>query len=181
MKFSIGRPCIHRAFAPFRHKHLDHAICRPLRSFSVRLDPVSACRASCIGFVAQPSNPDGFVVNRCKPRGLGVASTIIPLVTWPPRHPGSVLVLWSKPTKHRVQALVVSLYPTPAPIHDFVLLFLPPCGLHFISFSHRVHQVEPICLSTPRRPHRLGPFAPALHMHQRKSCRNLHLQYSTKS
>jgi hypothetical protein len=31
--------------------------------------------------VAQPSNPDGFVVNRRKPRELGVASTPIPLMT----------------------------------------------------------------------------------------------------
>jgi hypothetical protein len=29
-----------------------------------------------------------------------------------------------------VQTPVVSLYPTPAPVHDFVLLFLPPCGPH---------------------------------------------------
>jgi hypothetical protein len=58
-------------------------------------------------------------------------------------------------------------------IHDFVLLFLPVC--------HRVHRAEPTCLSTLWRPHRLRPFAPALHLHQRKSSRNLHLQYSAKS
>jgi hypothetical protein len=44
--------------------------------------------------MAQPSNPDGFVVNRRKLRGLGAASTPIPLMTLPPRRPGSVLVLW---------------------------------------------------------------------------------------
>jgi hypothetical protein len=65
--------------------------------------------------VAQPSNPDGFVVNRRKPRGLGAASTPIPLMTWLPRHPGSVLVLWSKLTKPRVLTPVVSRYPTRAP------------------------------------------------------------------
>jgi hypothetical protein len=30
MKFSIGRPRIHRAFASSQRKHLDHAACRPL-------------------------------------------------------------------------------------------------------------------------------------------------------
>jgi hypothetical protein len=115
MKFSIGRPRIHRAFASSQRKHLDHVTCRPLRSFSARPDPISARRASGLGFVAQPSNPDGFLVNRRKPRGLGVASTLIPLMTWPTRRPGSVLVLWSKPTKPHVQTLVVSRYPAPAP------------------------------------------------------------------
>jgi hypothetical protein len=115
MKFSIGRPRIHRAFVSYQRNHLDHAACRPLRSFSTRQDPISACRASGLGVVAQPSNPDGFVVNRRKPRGLGAASTPIPLVTWPPRRPGSVLVLWSKPTKPRVQISVVNRYPAPAP------------------------------------------------------------------
>jgi hypothetical protein len=47
-------------------------------------------------FVAQTSNPDGFVVNRREPRGLGAASMPIPLMTWPPCCPGSVLVLWPK-------------------------------------------------------------------------------------
>jgi hypothetical protein len=47
--------------------------------------------------------------------------------------------------------------------------------------GHRVPRAEPTCLSTPRRPHRLRPFAPAPHLHQRKSSRNLHLQYSAKS
>jgi hypothetical protein len=73
------------------------------------------------------------------------------------------------------------LRPNQETIPDFVLLFLPPCGPHLISFGHRVHRVEPTCLSTPRRPHRLRPFAPALHLHQHKSSRNLHLQYSAKS
>jgi hypothetical protein len=90
MKFSIGRSRIHRVFVSSQCKHLDHAACRLLRSLSARPDPVSTCRASGLGFVAQPSNPDGFVVNRRKPRGLGAASTPIPLMTWPPRRPGSV-------------------------------------------------------------------------------------------
>jgi hypothetical protein len=86
----------------------------------------------------------------------------IPLMTWPPRRPGSTLVL-------RLNQETVP---------DFVLLFLPPCGPHLISFDHWVHRAEPTCLSTPRGPHRLRPLAPALHLHQRKSSRNLHLQYS---
>jgi hypothetical protein len=47
--------------------------------------------------------------------------------------------------------------------------------------GHRVPRVRPTCLSTPRRPRRHRPFAPTLHLHQRKSSRNLHLQYSAKS
>jgi hypothetical protein len=105
------------------------------------------------------------VVNRRKPHGLGAASTPISLMTWPPCHPGSTLVL-------RLNLETVP---------DFVLLFLPPCGPHLISFGHRVHRAKPTCLSIPRRPHMLRPFAPALHLHQRKSSRNLHLQYLAKS
>jgi hypothetical protein len=89
--------------------------------------------------------------------------------------------LWSKPTKPRVQTPVVRRYPTSAPVHDFVLLFLPSCGPHLISFGHLVHQADPTCLYTPQRPHRLRPFVPAQYLHQRKSSRDLHLQYSTKS
>jgi hypothetical protein len=54
---------------------------------------VSPSRASGLGFVAQPRNPDSFVVNRRKPRGLSVASMPIPLKSWLPRRPGSTLVL----------------------------------------------------------------------------------------
>jgi hypothetical protein len=87
-----------------------------------------------LSFVAQPRNPEGFVVNRRKPRGLGAASTPIPLMTWPPSRPGSTLVLrFNQET-----------------VPDFVLLFLPPCGPHLISFGHWVHRAEPTCLSTPR-------------------------------
>jgi hypothetical protein len=63
----------------------------------MHLYSVFARRASGLGFVAQPSNPTSFVVNRRKPR---------------------------------VQTSVVSRYPALAPIDDFVLLFLPPCGPH---------------------------------------------------
>jgi hypothetical protein len=80
MKFYIGQSRIHRDFASSQRKHLDHAACRPLRSFSTHPDPVSARRAFGFGFVAQSSNPDGFVANRHKPRRLGAASTPIPLM-----------------------------------------------------------------------------------------------------
>jgi hypothetical protein len=89
--------------------------------------------------------------------------------------------LWSKPTKPRVQILVVSRHPASAHVHDSVLLFLPPCGPHLIPFGHRVHRAKPTCLSTPRRPCKARPFAPTLHLHQCKSSCNLHLQYSAKS
>jgi hypothetical protein len=147
-----------------RRKPCDPDACPSLRNLSTRSDPVYVCRASSLGFVAQPRNPDSFVVNHRKPRRLGVASTPIPLMTWPPHHPGSTLGL----------RLNKEMLP------NFVLLFYPPCGLQMISFAHRVHQVEPTCLSTPQRPHRLRPFTPALHLHQCKSSRNLHLQYLTK-
>jgi hypothetical protein len=32
--------------------------------------------------------------------------------------------------KSRMQTLIVSCYPAPAPVDDFVLLFLPPCDPH---------------------------------------------------
>jgi hypothetical protein len=59
--------------------------------------------------------------------------------------------------------------------------FLPPCVPHLIPFGHRLHRAKPTCLSTPRRPRKVRLFAPALHLHQRKSSRNLNLQYSAKS
>jgi hypothetical protein len=60
--------------------------------------------------------------------------------------------------KPHVQTPIVSRYPAPAPIHDFILLFLPPCGPHLIPFGHQVHRADPTCLSTPRRPHKAKTF-----------------------
>jgi hypothetical protein len=80
-----------------------------------------------------------------------------------------------------MQTLVVSRYPAPAPIEDFVLLFLPPCGPHLTPLatgSLESGLLVPPLLGGPTR-HR--PFAPTLHLHQRKLNRNLHLQYSAKS
>jgi hypothetical protein len=67
-----------------------------------------------------------------------LAATIVPS--------SLVLVLSSKPTKPRVQTPVVSHYPAPAHLQNFVLLFLPPCGPHLISFDQWIHQAEPTCL-----------------------------------
>jgi hypothetical protein len=83
--------------------------------------------------------------------------------------------------KPRVQTLVVSRFPAPAPVDDFVLLFLPPCGPHLTPLAPGSLEsglpISPL-LGGPAR-HR--PFAPTLHLHQRKPSRNLHLQYSAKS
>jgi hypothetical protein len=122
-------------------------VCPPLRSFSTCPDPVSARRASCLGFVAKPSNPAGFVVNRCKPH---------------------------------VQTSVVSRYSTPAPIDDFVLLFLPPCGPHLTPLATGSLESDLLVSPLLGGPARHRPFAPTLHLHQCKSSRNLHLQYLAK-
>jgi hypothetical protein len=83
--------------------------------------------------------------------------------------------------KPHVQTLVVSRYPAPAPLHNFVLLFLSLCSPHLTPLA--TESLEPRLLVSPLLggPTRHRPFAPTLHLHQRKSSRNLHLQYSTKS
>jgi hypothetical protein len=136
-------PGAHRVVGPGTHRGSG-----PREVHTIHPDPVSARRASGLGFVVQPSNPTGFVVNRRKPRA---------------------------------QTLVVSCYPAPAPIDDFVLLFLPPCGLHLTPLA--TGSLESSLLVSPllRGPARHRPFALTLHLHQRKSSRNLHQQYSAKS
>jgi hypothetical protein len=83
--------------------------------------------------------------------------------------------------KPRVQTPVVNRYPALTPVHDFVLLFLPPCGPHSTLLA--TGSLKPSLLVSPllggRARHR--PFTLALHLHQRKSSRNLQLQYSAKS
>jgi hypothetical protein len=81
---------------------------------SCRVSPASKLLGAPGSHLRLPS-PQRFVVNRCKPRGLSAASMPIPLMTWPPRRPDLVLVLWSKPTKPRMQTSVMSRYPAPAP------------------------------------------------------------------
>jgi hypothetical protein len=88
-----------------------------------------------------------------------------PLMTWLPRSPDSPLVL-------RLNQETV---------HDFILLFMPPCGLHFDPAGHRVPRTKPTCLLHTWRPHWQRPFALVLHLHQHKSSRNLHLQYLGKN
>jgi hypothetical protein len=101
-----------------------------------------------------------------------------------------VLVLWLNQVTRQflvnrrkpcVQTPVVSRYPAPAPAHDFVLIFLPPCGPHLTPLTTR--SLKPSILVSPllRGPARHRPFALALHLHQSKTSRNLHLQYSAKS
>jgi hypothetical protein len=83
--------------------------------------------------------------------------------------------------KPRVQTPVVSRYLAPASVQYFVLLFLPPCGPHLtplVTGSLELSLlVSPLLGGLAR--HR--PFTPAIHLHQRKSSRNQHLQYSAKS
>jgi hypothetical protein len=83
--------------------------------------------------------------------------------------------------KPRVQTLVVSRYPAPPPVDDFILLFLPPCGPHLTPLS--TGSIESGLLDFPLLEGltRHRPFVPTLHLHQHKSIRNLHLQYSTKT
>jgi hypothetical protein len=83
--------------------------------------------------------------------------------------------------KPRVQTPVVSSCPEPAPVDDFILLFLPPCGSHLTPLT--TGSLESGLLVSPLLggPTRHRPFAPTLHLHQRKSSRNQHLQYSAKS
>jgi hypothetical protein len=83
--------------------------------------------------------------------------------------------------KCHVLTLVVSRYPTPAPINDFVYLFLPPCDSHMTPLA--TGSLESGLLVSPLLggPARHRPFTPTLHLHQRKSSRNLHIQYLVKS
>ncbi len=85
-----------------------------------------------LGFVAQPSNPVVLWPNHCKPRGLGAASTPIPLMTWPPRSSRLGVGFVAKPINPacKLQLLAATLHRLHVP--DLVLLFLPACGPHLI-------------------------------------------------
>jgi hypothetical protein len=80
-----------------------------------------------------------------------------------------------------VQTPVVSRYPVPTPVHDFVLLFLPPCGPHLTPLATESLMPSLLVSPLPGGPARHRPFTLALHLHQHKSSHNLHLQYSAKS
>jgi hypothetical protein len=67
-------------------------------------------------------------VNHRKPRELGVASARLP------HSPGSTLVL-------RLDQEIV---------HDFILLFMPPCGPHFTPMATGSLERSLLVFSTPR-------------------------------
>jgi hypothetical protein len=101
-----------------------------------------------------------------------------------------VLILWldqvtrrfsGEPPQILRETPVVSRYPAPSLVDDFVLLFLPPCGPHLTPLA--TGSLESGLLVSPLLggPTRHRPFTPTLHLHQRKSSRTLHLQYSAKS
>jgi hypothetical protein len=75
--------------------------------------------------------------------------------------------------KPNMKTPVVSRYRAPATIDDFVLLFLPPRGPHLTPLA--AGSLQPSLLVSPLLggPARHRPFTPALHLHQRKSSRNL--------
>jgi hypothetical protein len=107
----------------------------------------------------------------------------------PPTEP-PVLVLWLSQVTRRFCGELwqtprvdsgVSRYPALAHVHDFILLFLPPCSPHLSRSAIRYIELSLLVSPLLRGPARIRPFAPALHLHQRKSSRNLHLQYSAKS
>jgi hypothetical protein len=87
------------------------------------------------------------------------------LLTRQPRRPNSVLVLWSKPTKPRVQTPVVSHYPAPAPCSRLCLAFLVTVRSALEPVGHQAPRTKLACLSTPWRPHRHRPFTLVLHLH----------------
>jgi hypothetical protein len=66
-------------------------------------------------------------------------------------------------------------------VHDFILLFMPPCGQHLTPLATGFLERSLLVLSTPGGPHRRRPFALVLHLHQHQSSRNLHLQYLAKN
>jgi hypothetical protein len=65
-------------------------------------------------------------------------------------------------------------------IHDFILLFMPPCGPHLTPLATGPSN-QATCLLHTWRPHRRRPFALVLHLHQHQLSRNLHLQYLAKN
>jgi hypothetical protein len=83
--------------------------------------------------------------------------------------------------KPRVQTLVVSRYPAPVLVHDFVLLNLAPCGPHLTPLATGSLGSGLLVSPLLGGPTRHRPFAPAHHLHQRKSSCNIYLQYSVKS
>jgi hypothetical protein len=171
---------VHRAFTSSQCKLLDHAACGMLRSYSARLDHASARRASYLGFVAQPSNTDGFVVNHRKPHGLGAASAPMPLMIWLPRHPDSVLVVWPNQ-----QTIMLGFVEQPRdPTVFWCTTENPACKLQPHHAKHRARQAFHLCI--PNGLLSLAPFydlAATLHRldlgfeAQPKNCTQLHIAF----
>jgi hypothetical protein len=119
-------------------------------------------------------------------RFAGIEASRHAQIPSPPVEP-PVLVLWLNQgfvvncRKPHVQTPVVSPYPAPALVHDFILLFLPPCGPHSTPLA--IVSLKPSLLVSPLLggPARHRPFALSLHLHQRKSSHSLDLQYWFKS
>jgi hypothetical protein len=92
--------------------------------------PSSVLRSWLCGSTKEPS---GFLVNHRKPRELGVCLCQLPLMTWLLRSPGSTLVF-------RLNQETV---------HDFILLFMPPCGPHLIPLETGSLERSLLVFSTP--------------------------------
>jgi hypothetical protein len=82
-----------------------------------------------------------------------------------PRSPGSRLVL--------------RLYQET--IHDFILLFMPPCGPHLTPLATGSLERSLLVFSTPGGLTGNDLFTLVLHLHQHESSRNPHLQYLAKN
>jgi hypothetical protein len=74
--------------------------------------------------------PSGFLVNHWKPRKLGVASANR---HWLPCSSGSTLVFRLNPET----------------VHDFILLFMPPCGPHLTPLATGSLERSLLVFSTP--------------------------------
>jgi hypothetical protein len=114
-------------------------------------------------FCVSTKEPCGFLVNHWKPRELGSLRQS-PLMTRLPRSPGSTLVL-------RLNQET---------IHDFILLFMPPCSPHLTLLA--TGSLEQAYLSSPH-----VEASPAMTFRACSSPTptpvkpNLHLQYLAKN
>jgi hypothetical protein len=124
---------------------------------------------------------------RSRHASAGIEASRRTLIPSPPAEP-SVLVLWINQVSRRfcgelpqTSRADFGREPLPCTGSDRVLLFLPPCGPHLTPLA--TGSLESGLLVSPLLggPARQRPFAPTLHLHQHKSSRNLHLQYSAKS
>jgi hypothetical protein len=88
-----------------------------------------------------------------------------PLMTWLPSSPGSTLVF-------RLNQETV---------HDFILLFMPPCGPHLTPLATGSLERSLLVFSTPGGLTGDDLFVLVLHLHQHQSSRNLHQQYLAKN